>query len=106
MFNLVRIYLFGFGALTIAGGILGFVKAGSRPSLIAGTISGALLLVAGYLAGSTGRLGLIMGLGISAALASRFVRTYRTSKKVMPAGVMAVLGLAGVVLTCLALTFP
>src|SRR4051794_8264502 len=43
MFDLARIYLFGFGALTIAGGVMGFVKAKSRASLIAGTISGVLL---------------------------------------------------------------
>ncbi|CAN5677575.1 hypothetical protein BH11MYX4_BH11MYX4_54420 [soil metagenome] len=106
MFDLVRFYLFGFGVLTIAGGVMGFVKAKSRPSLIAGTISGGLLLAAGYLVGTSGRLGLLLGLGVSAALAARFVTTYRKSKKVMPAGVMAVLGIAGMVLTILALTRP
>jgi uncharacterized membrane protein (UPF0136 family) len=103
MFDLVRFYLFGFGALTIAGGVMGFVKAKSRASLIAGSISGLLLIAAGYLVGANGRIGLIVGLGISAALAARFVMTYRKSKKLMPAGLMAVLGIAGVVLTALAL---
>ena len=104
MFDLARFYLFGFGVLTVAGGVMGFVKARSRASLIAGSISGGLLVFAGYLVGSSGRLGLIVGLGVSAALASRFVMSYRTSKKVMPAGLMAALGLAGVVLTAVALT--
>jgi uncharacterized membrane protein (UPF0136 family) len=103
MFDLVRFYLFGFGALTIAGGVMGFVKAKSRASLIAGSIAGALLIAAGALVASTGRLGVIVGLGVSAALAARFVMTYRKSKKVMPAGVMAVLGIVGVVLTAVAL---
>ena len=103
MFDLARFYLFGFGALTIAGGVMGFVKAKSRASLIAGTISGGLLILAGYLVSSTGRLGLIVGLGVSAALASRFVMTYRKSRKVMPAGLMAALGIAGVALTAIAL---
>lgn len=106
MLDLVRFYLFGFGALTIAGGVMGFVKAKSRASLIAGTISGALLLLAGYLVGTSGRLGLLVGLGVSAALAARFVSSYRKSKKVMPAGLMAVLGIAGVVLTGLVLARP
>jgi uncharacterized membrane protein (UPF0136 family) len=106
MFDLVRLYLFGFGVVTIAGGVMGFVKAKSRPSLIAGTISGGLLLAAGYLVGTSGRLGLLLGLGVSAALAARFVTSYRKSKKIMPAGVMAVLGIAGMVLTILALTRP
>lgn len=106
MFDLVRFYLFGFGALTIAGGVMGFVKAKSRASLIAGSISGALLILAGYLVGTNGRLGLFLGLGVSAALAARFVSSYRKSKKVMPAGLMAVLGVVGVVLTGLVLARP
>ena len=106
MFDLVRFYLFGFGALTIAGGVMGFVKAKSRASLIAGSIAGSLLIAAGVLVGSSGRLGVIVGLGVSAALAARFVMTYRKSKKVMPAGVMAVLGIVGVVLTAVALARP
>jgi len=103
MFDLARFYLFGFGALTIAGGVMGFVKAKSRASLVAGTISGGLLVFAGYLVPATGRLGLIVGLGVSAALAARFVMSYRKSKKVMPAGLMAALGIAGVVVTAVAL---
>ena len=39
MLELARIYLFVFGVLTIAGGVMGFVKAKSKPSLIAGGIS-------------------------------------------------------------------
>ena len=46
-----------------------------------------------------GRIGLFLGLGVSAALAGRFIMTYRKSGKVMPAGLMAVLGIAGVVVT-------
>jgi uncharacterized membrane protein (UPF0136 family) len=103
MFDLVRFYLFGFGVLTIAGGVMGFVKAKSKPSLIAGSVAGALLVLAGYLVGTTGRLGLFLGLAISVALAGRFVGAYRKTKKVMPAGLMAILGIAGVVLTIAAL---
>jgi len=106
MFDLVRFYLFAFGVLTIAGGVMGYVKAQSRASLIAGSAAGLLLLLAGYLVGSSGRSGLIVGLAVSAALAGRFVMTFRKSGKVMPAGLMAVLGIAGVVLTALALARP
>lgn len=101
MFDLARLYLFVFGALTIAGGVMGFVKAKSRPSLVAGSIAGCALLTAGYLMGSGGQFGPILGLVVSASLAGRFVGAYRKSKKVMPAGLMAALGIAGVVLTAL-----
>jgi uncharacterized membrane protein (UPF0136 family) len=46
MFSLVRAYFFVFGLLSIAGGVMGFVKAQSRASLISGGIAGVLLLVA------------------------------------------------------------
>lgn len=108
MLELARWYLFVFGVLTIAGGVMGFVKAQSRPSLVAGGISGAALMVSAYLVGtgSMTRVGLFAGLVVSLALAARFVGAFRKSKKVMPAGLMALLGLAGVVIASLALAAP
>ncbi|MDB4945942.1 MAG: hypothetical protein JWP97_5476 [Labilithrix sp.] len=104
MFDVVRFYLFGFAFVTVAGGVMGFVKAQSKASLIAGSISGALLFLAGVLV-STGHAtaGLAVGLVVSAALAARFGGAYRKSKKMMPAGLMTLLGVAGVVLTAVAL---
>ena len=101
MTDVVRIYLFVFGALTIAGGVVGYVKAKSRASIVAGSLFGVLLIVAGYLSG--GRLGLALGLGLSAMLAARFSKAFRSSGKVMPAGLMAALGLVGIVVCLLGL---
>lgn len=99
------LYLYLFGVLTIAGGVAGFARAKSKASLIAGTVAGALLLVSGYLVGRAApRDGLFLGLAVSAALAARFVGTYVRSRKVMPAGMMSVLSVIGVVITVLALT--
>lgn len=108
MLELARFYLFAFGVFTIAGGIVGYVKAKSRASLVAGGISGAVLLLAAYLVGtagsaSTSQLALVVGMVVSLALAGRFIGAYRKSKKVMPAGVMALLGVVGVVVTGAAL---
>ena len=44
-----KIYFIIFGLLTIIGGIIGYVKAGSVASIIAGSITGVLLLVAAFL---------------------------------------------------------
>ena len=106
MFELVRIYLFVFGALTIAGGILGYVKARSSASILAGSVFGGLLLLAGYLMGGGGRLGLVVGLVVSAMLAGRFSTAFRRTGKVMPAGVMTLLGLVGIGLTIAGLFRP
>jgi uncharacterized membrane protein (UPF0136 family) len=104
MLDLTKIYLFIFGVLTIAGGVMGFVKAGSNASLIAGGISGALLLVAGYLIGA-GKVqpGLILGIVLSLALAGQFVPKFLSTHKFMPAGMMSILGVIGLVLTVLSL---
>ncbi len=104
MLELTKNFYFIFGALTILGGVMGFVKAGSKASLIAGGVSGVLILVAGWLVskGST-QAGLILGLVISGVLEMRFLPAFVKTKKVMPAGMMAVLSMIGSVLSILAL---
>ena len=104
MLELTQNYYFIFGALTILGGVIGFVKAGSKASLIAGGVSGVLILVAAWLVmrGST-QAGLILGLVISSVLEMRFLPAFVKTKKPMPAGMMAVLSMVGTVLSVLAL---
>ena len=104
MLELTKNYYFIFGALTIISGVMGFVKAGSRASLIAGGVAGALILVAAWLVmnGSV-QAGLIFGLVISSLLEMRFLPAFVKTKKPMPAGMMAVLSMAGTVLSVLAL---
>lgn len=104
MLELTRLYFFFFGALTIGGGVMGFVKAKSRASLLAGGALGALLLACGYLMGAGHlRLGLLIGGALSIVLAGRFVPGFLKSRKFMPAGLMAVLSLGGIVLSVLGL---
>ncbi len=100
MLEPTKIYLFIFGALTIAGGVMGYIKAHSMPSLIAGGIAGLALLLAGYLIGA-GRTqpGLILGLVLSLALAGQFIPKYLSAHKFMPAGMMSILAVVGLVLT-------
>ena len=104
MIDVVRIYFFVFGALTIAGGVIGYVKARSGASIVAGAVFGALLLVAGTLVGRGGLGGPILGLVVSAMLAGRFTKAFRSNGKVMPGGVMAMLGLIGIAVSLLGLT--
>jgi uncharacterized membrane protein (UPF0136 family) len=102
--TIVWLYLYIFGVLTIAGGVVGYVRAKSTASLVAGTIAGALLLVSGYLVGTGARGGMFLGLAVSSSMAVRFVGAFVRSKKIMPAGVMSLLSIAGTVLSVLALT--
>ncbi len=93
------LFFYVFGVFTIVGGVLGFVKAKSNASLVAGSISGALLLIAAWLMQTEGRSGVLLGLIVSVLLAARFGRAYASSKKLMPAGLMAALGTIGALLT-------
>ena len=97
-----QIYYFVFGALTILGGVMGFVKARSRASLIAGGISGVLLIVAGVLLPQNLLVGSILGLIVSVLLAGRFVPVF-IHKKTPVALIMTVLSLLGIVFTLMGL---
>jgi uncharacterized membrane protein (UPF0136 family) len=96
------IYFLIFGALTIIGGVIGYVKAGSLPSIIAGTITGVLLLIAGWILPANRTTGLVIGLIVSLLLAAQFVPKFIRTKSVMPAGLMSVLSVIGIVVAIVA----
>ena len=97
MIGAAKIYFIIFGILTIAGGIVGYVKAGSMASIIAGSISGVLLLVAAFLLPEHQAAGLIMALLVSLLLAVQFVPKFFRTSKIMPAGLMSVLSALGII---------
>jgi uncharacterized membrane protein (UPF0136 family) len=92
-----KVYFIVFGLLTIAGGIIGYVKAGSVASIIAGAITGVLLLVAAFLLPDHRVPGLTIALIVSVLLAAQFVPKFLRTGTVMPAGVMSLLSLIGIV---------
>jgi len=92
-----KIYFIIFGVLTIAGGIVGYVKAGSVASIIAGAITGILLLVAAFLLPDHRVAGLAIALIVSVLLAAQFVPKFLRTGIVMPAGVMSLLSVIGIV---------
>lgn len=92
-----------YGVLTAGGGVMGYVKASSKPSLIAGLVSGALLLACGALILS----GLVLGAWGAAAIALALlvifvVRMARGAGK-MPAIPMIVLSLIALATIAMAL---
>ena len=82
-----------YGLFTIIGGIIGYVKAKSRPSLIAGGISGVLLLACAAEIDQGNRLGDYGSLAIALLLGARFLRTWRTHRRLMPDLLMVTLSL-------------
>lgn len=94
-----------FGLLTIVGGCIGYAKAQSVASMITGLITGFLLLAAGWLAlqGPLGRnIGVPIALVVSLFLAALFVPKFISTGKMMPAGLMSILSVIGIVVAIVA----
>jgi uncharacterized membrane protein (UPF0136 family) len=97
MFGPTKIYFIIFGLLTIAGGVMGYVKAGSTISLVSGSICGVLILVAAFLLRGNAVAGLALGGLVSLLLIGYFLPAFIRTGKIMPAGMMAILSILGVV---------
>ncbi|MGI8437114.1 MAG: TMEM14 family protein [Chthoniobacterales bacterium] len=102
MIGPAKIYFIIFGLLTIAGGILGYVRAGSAASIVAGSISGILLLMAAFLLPGNVAGGLILAGVVSLLLAGRFLPAFLKTHAVMPAGLMSILSVLGLVIAIVA----
>lgn len=102
MIGPAKIYFIVFGLLTIVGGVMGYVKVGSTASLIAGSVSGILLLLAAFLLPGNLAVGLALATVVSVALAVRFVPAFIKTGSLMPAGLMSVLSVIGVIMAIVA----
>ncbi len=102
MIGPAKIYFIIFGLLTIVGGVMGYVKAGSTASIIAGSLSGILLLVAAFLLPNNVAIGLALAGVVSILLAGRFAPAFIKTGNFMPAGMMAILSVIGVVMALVA----
>ena len=96
MIGPAKTYFILFGILTIVGGIIGYVSKGSLPSIIAGSISGILLLVGALLLPNHVDAGLAIALIVSLLLAGQFVPKFVQTGKAMPAGMMSILSVIGI----------
>jgi uncharacterized membrane protein (UPF0136 family) len=93
----------GYGVLSLMGGVMGYVKAKSRASLIAGGASGVVLIGSAALAATHPVLGFALASVVSLALVGRFARSAMgkrasTVAYVMIGGGVAVLVTAGLAL--------
>jgi uncharacterized membrane protein (UPF0136 family) len=90
------------GSLVVAGGIMGFVKAGSKASLIAGSTFGGLLFVSALLIRQSQKqqenenkkktalsLGNMLGGAVATALFKTMKKKFVSSGKFIPSGLIA-----------------
>jgi uncharacterized membrane protein (UPF0136 family) len=94
---LTQYYYIFFGIIAIVGGALGYARAKSIPSVIAGGIAGGLLILAGLIGPSSGAHWL--ALVVSLLLLAYFGPSYLRKRKAMPAIPMILLSLICIVLT-------
>ncbi|WP_160311391.1 TMEM14 family protein [Rhodopirellula islandica] len=82
-----------FGAFVVFGGVMGYVKAKSKASLIAGGITGGLLLLSAFLMARGITAGAILGIVVSLLLIGQFGPSLAKKFKVMPNLLVVILGL-------------
>ena len=86
-----------YGVIMILGGIMGFVKVGSKASLISGVGMGLALLASGFGVWRGSADSLAVALVIAALLVVIFAIRYAKTRRFMPGGMLAVLSLVAVV---------
>ncbi|XP_049912838.1 transmembrane protein 14C isoform X2 [Epinephelus moara] len=79
---------YGYAALIASGGVVGYVKAGSVPSLAAGALFGGLAGLGAYQI-SNDPNNIWVSLATSGALTGIMGKRFYASRKLMPAGLMA-----------------
>lgn len=88
-----------YALLVAVGGIVGYLQAKSKVSLILGLASGLILSIAWWLYRQTPATGMGIATIVAIALLGVFIMRYLKTKSFMPAGLMSVLsGVVGLTL--------
>ena len=82
--NLATLVVAFYGLFSLAGGIIGYVKVQSKASLIAGSISGLILIVSAFGIAKGIRTASLMSLAVALLLGGRFLGTWFKTRRLMP----------------------
>ncbi|CAK9032520.1 unnamed protein product, partial [Durusdinium trenchii] len=94
---------FTVGGLLALGGAYGYYKAGSLPSLLGGGTSGALMLASGFMVEHDPQSAFLLGSATSGLLSAGMLPRFLKSKKMMPTGMVSLLGLMAFAYNCMQL---
>ena len=83
-----------YGIFSLVGGVIGYLKANSKASLVAGLALGALLLFCSYKIEQGSRGALFGSALIALLLGGRFFGTWRKNKRLMPDLLMVLFSIA------------
>ena len=89
--NLASLMTALFGLFTLVGGIIGYVKAKSKASVIAGSLSALLLFYSAHGIYEGTRAAYLVSLIVAAVLGVRFLKSWFKTHRIMPDFIMVVL---------------
>lgn len=90
----------GYSVMLMVGGIIGYVKAKSNASLIAGLVSGGICLLSSLVGlYKNGLVGLFMLAVCQLVMSGFFYKRYAVSGKFMPAGMMCLASITTLILS-------
>ena len=95
-----------YGLFSLVGGLIGYLKANSAASLMAGSASGVLLLLCAYGMGHGSRAAGLGSFAIAVVLGARFLGTWLTRHRVMPDLLMILFSVATLLAAGVALLRP
>ena len=101
--DLTTIVVVSFGVFNLVGGLIGFFKAKSKASLIAGSLAGVALLACAHGIALDNQRALLLTLLISVLLGGRFLGTWVKKRRVMPDLLMILFSAATLILAGLKL---
>ena len=94
--NLTGSVILIYGIITLSGGIYGYVSKSSIASLIAGSVSGIILIISSVIIFRRNFSGVYISLVVAIILAVYFGLSFSKEMKLMPAGMMLVLSLVAI----------
>lgn len=80
-----------YGLLVVMGGLIGYLTANSLPSLLAGSISGALLFASGLGFYRSSVVAFFTAMAVALILTLFFAFRFYLTRQMMPVGMMAIL---------------
>ena len=96
---MAKIILAVYGVLMLGGGLMGYAKAGSKMSLIMGTVSAIVIFVGLYLSKANMKMGYGLISAMSVLLVGTFIVRLVKTGSFMPSGMLVILSIVAVIVS-------